>query len=74
MPMIATTIISSISVKPWTFFMESPWVGQCKVANARCLYATVMPPVECIGAALEWLSKAFPEQDLASTPRNEDQR
>jgi hypothetical protein len=30
MPMIATTIISSISVKPcWTFFMGSPWLGKC---------------------------------------------
>src|SRR5512142_1677794 len=47
MPMIATTIISSIRVKPfWTFFMkENSFVGWVRHTTAVCggLYATAVP-------------------------------
>jgi len=33
-----------------------------------------MPLVECHGPLIERLSETFPEQDLASRPRNEDPR
>src|SRR5690242_21690737 len=47
MPMIATTIINSIRVKPcWTFFMkENSFVGWVRHTTAVCagLYATAVP-------------------------------
>src|SRR6185503_20935917 len=72
-PMIATTIISSISVKPCCFFMDSPWGWVPHCCKCAALYATVMPRVECVRGIPGIPSKTLPEQYLAECLQGMDQ-